>query len=116
MGFNPAMAALVVGAPTAKTNLNPPASLGGLVSSREGLIKAPSRRGGRGRLRIAEPEVVEEVHGQPDEPRDEAFVRVEAAQLIKALGGSSFPPGVRRDRNLDHAVARLSERLRSRRQ
>src|SRR5216684_1159421 len=52
------------GSPTAEANLNPPAGLGGFVSSREELIMAPRRRGGHGRLGIAEPEVVEEVHGQ----------------------------------------------------
>src|SRR5579859_789643 len=97
--------------PTTQPDLNAPASSRSFIASRQWLIAARGGCWGRGRFRVAEPEVVQEVHGQADQLRDEDFVSVETAELVQALSSALLPAGVWRHRDLDHSVACLSECL-----
>ena len=99
------------GRPTTKADLNPPAGLGCLVPRRDRLFVPPRRCACYRRLWIAEPKVEEEIHWQADQLRQQAFVRVDATQLIKPSRSPLFPSGVGCHGNLDDSVSRLGQRV-----
>src|ERR1700694_5809108 len=65
---------------------------------------------------MAEPELVEQVHGHAYELRDEAFVPIDPSHLIEPFCGTRLPSGIRGHCDLDHSIDPCSEGFGSRRQ